>query len=725
MGMVFVIVVVQVLKRCCRGLKPGSSLKEALKRKHEARKKKPKKKKRKKRINPEMEDEDDRAARDFDEDSDNEEDEEDELSFLEMNLQYIKSHFGNIQKHYATFAKSSFYMFSLMHCGLVARSFQVYRCDVELEPYERYLNADYAVSCHDPYTEWGSSAALATTMLFSIGLGIPLYLAFRLRAYDMGIRSIIVTNDDIEAASIPNIRNFGRKKASQIALRETLAELEFELRLKMAEKSAKYYYLVSNIYSLYREGFYWWELVEIVRSAIMTGCLILLRPGSFLQHVLGTLLLLVHLALVTVIKPYRNVYDNNVQFILSAVLVVTLPATAAVHRAKDTEERDGMLNYIIFLNVVVFIFAFILRARQDMQLKEKDVIMKKIHPHPRPPPPIAPRHGFKKAPLPPIAQKKKEGNGAGKNFDINDTSDSEDESKSDNASMEEQKIDVSPTPPKKILLQPLRPNGTNPKRPPPSFKGLQRLNTVHRKKITRQMPALDKLDLDGDGELEREEVVDAYVRDGFSQEEAEAKVNELVQKYDIDGDGTISLKEALHTEIAGAMEEEEVASNKKMKHQEEIQHTEHINHTQERLRLRKMQKRGRKKKKDGEQKLEKEKLAKGDLVEFRITESTNAKKAKISNFDTKTATYEVTLKGGQTIKNLTRSQITWLPPKQFDRSKSPKKDGRPLPTKTMRSSNQSAERNNQIKEAYESRMMKKSTNDNEEDTDSASSSDDF
>ena len=37
--MVFVIVVVQVLKRCCRGLKPGSSLKEALKRKHEARKK--------------------------------------------------------------------------------------------------------------------------------------------------------------------------------------------------------------------------------------------------------------------------------------------------------------------------------------------------------------------------------------------------------------------------------------------------------------------------------------------------------------------------------------------------------------------------------------------------------------------------------------------------------------------------------------------------------------
>jgi len=646
----FVIVVVQVLKHFCKGLKPKSNLQEALDRKHKVAKKKKKKKK----INPEILDEDDRAARDFDEDDD---EEDEELSCLELNMKYIKSHYGNIQKHYATFAKSSFYVFSLMHCGLVARSFQVYRCDVELEPYERYLNADYAVSCHDPYTEWGSSAVLATVMLFTIGLGIPLYLAFRLRAYDMYIRSIIVTNDDIEAASIPNIRNFGKKKASQITLRETLAELEFELRLKMAEKSAKYYYLVSNIYSLYREGFYWWELVEIVRSAIMTGCLILLRPGSFLQHVLGTLLLLVHLALVTVIKPYRNAYDNNVQFILSAVLVVTLPATAAVHRAKDTEERDGMLNYIIFLNVVVFAFAFILRARQDMQLKEKDMPKNKVYPDKPPPPPRGLRPEFDKKPLPPIPKVKK---GTAKNFDINDdNSDSEDETKSENASSEDQKIDISPTPPTKISLKPLRPEGNNRNRPPPSFKGLQRLNTMHRKKITRQMSELNKLDLDGDGELEKDEVVDAYVKNGYTQEEAEAKVNNLIKKYDIDGDGTISLREALNTEVAGAMEEEERVIEEQMHQQENIKRKEHRNHTMERLKKRN-QKGGRKKSKKDE-----------------------------------------------------------------SRSKSPKKDGRPLPTKTVRGSNQSAERNERIKEAYENRMMKKSMKGDEEDTDSTSSAEDF
>jgi hypothetical protein len=86
-------------------------------------------------------------------------------------------------------------------------------------------------------------------MLFVIGLGIPLYLAFRLRAYDMYIRSIIITNKDIEEADVPNAHRLiggkkgRRKKASQIALRETLQELEFELRLKMAEKNRKTLFL--------------------------------------------------------------------------------------------------------------------------------------------------------------------------------------------------------------------------------------------------------------------------------------------------------------------------------------------------------------------------------------------------------------------------------------------------------------------------------------------------
>jgi Ca2+-binding EF-hand superfamily protein len=64
------------------------------------------------------------------------------------------------------------------------------------------------------------------------------------------------------------------------------------------------------------------------------------------------------------------------------------------------------------------------------------------------------------------------------------------------------------------------------------------------------MSALRKLDLDGDGELEPDEIIQAYMEDGFSRDEAQQKIDELRGKYDIDGDGVVSLKEALNTELA-------------------------------------------------------------------------------------------------------------------------------------------------------------------------------
>jgi len=563
-------------------------------------------------------------------------------------------------------------------------------------------------------------------------------------------------------------------------LRETLQELEFELRLKMAEKTGKHYFLVSNIYSLYREGYFWWELVEIVRSAVMTGCLILLRPGSFLQHVGGTLLLLVHLALVTIIKPYRNTYDNNVQFILSSVLVVTLPATAAVHRAKDAEERDGMLNYVIALNVFVFIFAFILRARQDMQLKEKEQLKKKVHPSPRkrpPQPPPSPPPFGNKRPLPPIKNSDPTAD-----FDFDDR-DSEEESKSDHedeqndgddgyergdrveakvddstefyagevvrvnrdgtinikfdngkrksgvkssqirsaTKKDEQKIDVRPTPPKKLVLQPIRPDGQRLKPGAPSFRGLQRLNTEHRFKITRQMSALQKLDLDGDGELEPDEIIKAYMEDGLSRDEAQQKIDELRGKYDIDGDGVVSLKEALNTELANAMEEEVEEDQEKFKKDEEQHQDEHKNHTKERLRKRMEEQRKKqrgKKKQEEEFNPDKEKLEIGDRVEIKVTETSNPKKGKISRYDINSETYEVTLDNGTTIKGIKRKQLKLLPPKP-KRVKPPKKDGRPLPTKTMRSTN--SDKAEQVKRALKERKRKlKKQEDDDESSETSS-----
>ena len=53
--------------------------------------------------------------------------------------------------------------------------------------------------------------------------------------------------------------------------------------------------------------------------------------------------------------------------------------------AKDAEEREGMLNYVIALNVAIFTMAFILRARKICNSKKKIFI--RVYPaNPRGPP---------------------------------------------------------------------------------------------------------------------------------------------------------------------------------------------------------------------------------------------------------------------------------------------------------------------------------------------------
>jgi len=457
----------------------------------------------------------------------------------------------------------------------------------------------------------------------------------------------------------------------ELASREFRRRKEFELRLKKAAKEAKEHYLVANIYSLYREGFYWWELVELVKSAIMTGCLILLRPGSFLQHVAGTMLLLLHLASVTIVKPYKHAQDNNVQFILSSVLVVTLPATAAVHRAKDAEEREGMLNYVIGLNVAIFTMAFILRAREDMQLKEKDATTR-VHPANPRGQPMGKRKAKKLDDLQGVSPNPK-------GFTLDDDDNSVDSKSSDD-------ILETKTPGKK-LLPPLQRN-------PPSFRGFGRVKTLRRKQIAKELEYLGQFDLDGDGEIEASEVISKLTASGMSEKEAHKKVEELLKKFDIDGDGAFSLQEAYITEAEAALEEEEQEATHKKQEELQAQREKQKRSIEERV------KRRHKKLENKAAEKEQENLKVGDSVEVRVDEAANPIQAKIVAFHHATNTYDVNFRGMEGGMNGLRRKQLKLLPAGFGGSTSGRKDRRKIPTKTMRSTNPAEAGDRRMKEEY-------------------------
>jgi len=123
-----------------------------------------------------------------------------------------------------------------------------------------------------------------------------------------------------------------------------------------------------------------------------------------------------------------------------------------------------------------------------------------------------------------------------------------------------------------------------------TFQGLSLLDQEHQDKIRRKMSALQKLDVDGDGELEEQEVIEAYMEDGMSIDQARAKFQEMLIKYDLDGDGTVSIKEALNRYISDAMQEELDTDRQKVESEEEKSRQRHLQRTEERKKQRRKQK---------------------------------------------------------------------------------------------------------------------------------------
>merc|ERR1711907_681159 len=259
----------------------------------------------------------------------------------------------------------------------------------------------------------------------------------------------------------------------------------------------RHLFLVYDIYDLYRDGLFWWEILEIFRSAVMTGCLILLRSGSLLQHVFGTLLLLCHLMLVSVVRPYKKKWDNDIQFLLSAVLLITLPASSAIHRSKAKDEREGLLDYLIYLNLLSFAFCFMLRAREDVTLKphrnKKKETGNSEHPHP-------------------IVQKI-----------INHTTSN---------------TKVVPDNRKKGLDRERT----------ATWVRLSGLKAKYMDLFNKDYEEMKNMDLNGDGTLEEAELVEYYVtKQNCTEEEAKKKALEMIKKYDENGDHKLDIDEIRST----------------------------------------------------------------------------------------------------------------------------------------------------------------------------------
>ena len=79
-----------------------------------------------------------------------------------------------------------------------------------------------------------------------------------------------------------------------------------------------------SIYADYRRKYYYWEIVEMIRKVVLIGALVLVNKVPSLQIFLGVLICFVYSFMAALMEPFNDPADQNLQFITSLQLFLTL-----------------------------------------------------------------------------------------------------------------------------------------------------------------------------------------------------------------------------------------------------------------------------------------------------------------------------------------------------------------------------------------------------------------
>ena len=79
-----------------------------------------------------------------------------------------------------------------------------------------------------------------------------------------------------------------------------------------------------SFYRMYEDSYWYWELVETLQKALMTGALVVIAPGTSAQIFVGILLVLFHMLWTLKASPYVRDADDWMQFACSLAILLTV-----------------------------------------------------------------------------------------------------------------------------------------------------------------------------------------------------------------------------------------------------------------------------------------------------------------------------------------------------------------------------------------------------------------
>jgi hypothetical protein len=169
-----------------------------------------------------------------------------------------------------------------LYPGLAQRIFQIFRCTtIQYYPTQiEYMSNDFNVQCYSDEHSQATTIAIVFMVLFV--LGIPAFMF-----------TILFTHRHI-------LHNNSHPRFDQVSKR------------------------FGSFYRMYEDSYWYWELVETLQKALMTGALVVIAPGTSAQIFVGILLVLFHMLWTLKASPYVRDADDWMQFACSLAILLTV-----------------------------------------------------------------------------------------------------------------------------------------------------------------------------------------------------------------------------------------------------------------------------------------------------------------------------------------------------------------------------------------------------------------
>jgi len=126
------------------------------------------------------------------------------------------------------------------------------------------------------------------------------------------------------------------------------------------DKSSPKHHLIKNalggMYSQYEPKYWWFEIFLLLNKTMMCGGLVMFKPGTSIQVLVATLIMLIHLLVVKDLKPYESDGEDYSSFLSSLTLTLTTLGAFALMTdnpdpTKKTFDSDALAYVMVGISV--------------------------------------------------------------------------------------------------------------------------------------------------------------------------------------------------------------------------------------------------------------------------------------------------------------------------------------------------------------------------------------